>query len=66
MVDFVGRFENYKNDTNFILSKMGVNRKIGHNRKSIRSPYQNYYNENTINLVSELWKDDIDFFNYKF
>jgi hypothetical protein len=66
LVDFVGRFENYKEDSEKVLAKLGVDKPIPHDRKSERGDYKSYYNDNTIEIVRELFKEDIEFFNYKY
>lgn len=65
-VDFIGRYENYLGDVQKILAELNVKTSIGHARKSKRSDYRDYYNENTMNIVANLWADDIEYFKYEF
>lgn len=67
IVDFIGKFENLKNDFNYIqnilklphalLPKLNV---------TINKKYQDFYNDRTKKIVAERFKKDIDFFGYKF
>ena len=65
-VNFLGRFENLEEDIkklNFLLLK---NKKFINNNKSEHEPYKNYYNNTTRKIVEEVYKKDLDNFNYVF
>ena len=74
MVDFVGRFENYKNETYKILDKLKIRssifgiriKRIPHENKSRRSHYTEYYDTESKEIVHNLYKKDIEFFDYTF
>ena len=67
VMDFVGRFENMKNDWNKLTNHLGVENKLPHhNMRKDKPPYQEFYTKDLINKVEEIYKEDIDFFDYKF
>jgi hypothetical protein len=66
IVDFIGRYEFLKDDFNTICQKIGVSAVLPHIHKSKEMPYQDYYSKETEEIVSELCREDIEFFNYKF
>ncbi len=72
-VDFVGRFENLEEDWDFISQKIGSKEKLLHMRRGILCDenvypvdYREYYDDETIEIVGQRYKDDINFFNYEF
>lgn len=67
MVDFVGRFERLRTDYLKVCSKIGVKaRKLPHKKAVKRKPYQYYYTPKLRDMVAEINKVDIDFFEYQF
>lgn len=74
IVDFVGRLENFNRDLLKILEK--INRKsplvarkienIPHSKKSIRSHYKDYYDDESKEIVHQLYARDIDILGYTF
>jgi hypothetical protein len=66
MVDFVGRFENIKEDWDYIASKMGVKTSLVHTNKSSHKHYRDVYTDKTAEIVYNLFKEDIDMFGYEF
>jgi len=73
-VDFVGRFENYEEDWNFICQKINLKTKLLHERLGIQGKknpkntldYREYYDDECIEIVRNRFEDDINFFNYEF
>ena len=66
-VDFLGRFENYKQDVEFVLKKLGLSGKaIPHANPTNHRPYPEYYDEEAIEMVNSLYKRDIELFGYTF
>jgi len=66
-MDFIGRFENRANDLSFIAKKIGIDFDINLNRrKTNHNHYSTYYDEETKNIVYEMFKDDILTYNYTF
>lgn len=67
MVDFIGRFENLQQDWDFICDQLQIKRQaLPHNNKSSHSSYRDYYDEDTVNIVREYFKEDIENFGYEF
>ena len=78
LIDFVGRFENYNKDAHHILSHLGASRlyqtragvlkplPIPHLNYSTRLDYREMYNLKTKDIVYNLFKKDIQTFDYRF
>jgi len=67
MVDFIGRFERFTEDVNKVLSILGIKgRSIPHRIKTDHKPYYEYYDDESIDIVRQLYKSDIMAFGYKF
>ncbi|MEL7035840.1 MAG: sulfotransferase family 2 domain-containing protein [Cyanobacteria bacterium J06592_8] len=74
IVDFVGRLENFENDAYKILDKIGMRtkilgirvKKIPHNNKSNRLHYTEYYDAESKEIIEDLYRQDIEVFNYSF
>ena len=66
-VDFLGRYENLQKDFDTMCDKMGVVRRdlLNYN-KTDHTPYADYYDEESYELVSKMFADDISEFDYKF
>ena len=67
LVDFIGKFENLQEDYNQICDKIKIKsfrlEKINqYNHKD----YKSYYNDRDIEKVYNLYKRDIEYFDYKF
>ena len=67
-VNFIGRFEKFESDLREILDILGIgemdisNKNASKNRKH----YHEYYNDETRDLVAQIYKLDIQLFNYSF
>lgn len=68
MIDFIGRFENLKEDLRKISNTIEVKLpdKFYHEIPTHHSHYIEMYNSETKKIVDELYKDDIDYFQYTF
>jgi hypothetical protein len=74
MVDFLGRFENFEEDLNKLLKKLGIqNRKnipyVNQTRtpkQRIIKPYWMYYNKETKKIIEQKFEKDIKLFGYTF
>jgi hypothetical protein len=65
--DFIGRFENLQSDFNKVCGKLGLSEhKLGTFNAMDRIEYQHYYDEETAEIIHNLYKKDIERFNYKF
>lgn len=66
-IDFVGLFENLEDDFIYISKKLGIKtnlKKLNVNKKKLN--YMDYYNPKTIEIVSDVYREDIDLFGYVF
>lgn len=66
MVDFVGRFENLQEDFRHVCKTIGIECSLPHVNRSQHVDYRTYYNDKTIQLVYEHFKEDIEMFGYAF
>jgi phosphorylcholine metabolism protein LicD len=65
-VNYIARLENIDEDWKYIASKINCSSKLPHKNKTNHKPYQEYYDEETKEIVTELYKEDINLFGYKF
>ena len=69
LVDFVGRYENLREDIETLCGKLGVDQDIllphKHNAKN-RPHYTEFYDDETIEIVRKFYKNDIEVLGYKY
>lgn len=66
-VDFLGRYENLAADFEFVCRKLNVQTKLcRENQNSSRADYGKYYTPETRQIVGEVYRDDIEIFDYSF
>ena len=66
-INFIGRFENLKKDYEYVCKQLNIeNVDLIHKHKTNKEPYQNYFDQETIDLVAESYKEDIDCFGYSY
>ena len=65
-LDYIGRFENIQNDFNKVCHTLNIpSTKLEMINSSIHEPYLTYYkNEDLLDLVEEMYKEDILHFGY--
>tara|TARA_R110002051_G_scaffold229029_2_gene291100 strand:+ start:3112 stop:3756 length:645 start_codon:yes stop_codon:yes gene_type:complete len=68
-VDFVGRFESLRKDLDHIEQQIGIKinlpkRKLG--KAKGKKHYSLYYNEESIEMIRDLFAKDIEYFGYEF
>ena len=66
LVDFVGRFENLKRDFEEVCRRLGKQVELPHLKATKRRPYQEYYDEETVEFIRAWYQKDIDCFGYRF
>jgi hypothetical protein len=67
LVNFVGRFENLKEDFKYICSNLNLMADLDWtNRSDRRKAYQSYYTRDTADLVRKTFAPDIELFGYSF
>ncbi len=65
--DFIGRTENLDADTRHALEHVGLNAEgLGHDNRSKRVGYRDYYDARTRDIVGEVFAADIAEFDYDF
>lgn len=66
--NFIGRFENLQEDFYKICDDLQIERiELPYINNSVgRKNYKEYYTEEIKNIVADLYKEDIKYFNYKF
>ena len=66
-MDYIGRFENLQQDFQFICDKMNLNQiTLPHKVKGSTIHYKDYYDEKSINIIHEIYREEIELFNYSF
>ena len=67
-VDYIGSFENIQHDFDVLCELIGVNDvELPHHKKGeYDKEYVDYYNEQTKQLVTDKYREDIKMFNYEF
>ena len=66
-LDYIGRFENLSEDVHEIFKKLQLeNIKLPHKIKGTGKDYREIYDDESIQIVSEVYKEEIRMFNYTF
>lgn len=66
-VDFIGRYENLQGDFDYITSRLGLKRVTLMRINSFnRDHYRKFYTDEDAEKVSSMYKDDIEYFKYRF
>ena len=64
---FIGKFENLENDFQVIADKIGLKSfNLVHFNRTNRKSYKEYYTDETYNIVSKYYKEDLLKFDYSF
>jgi len=68
IIDYVARFEDINNEWKIISDKIGIpySKLNKFNSSGIKKNYKDYYTVETKNMVADLYKKDIEKFNYEF
>lgn len=66
LVDYLGRYENLEADFQDICRKIGVNCELPRRNVTRHLDYSQYYTDQTIDLVAQQYREDIELFGYRF
>lgn len=66
LVDFVGRFEHLHDDFAEICRRLGLSCRLSHTNRSSHRDYREYYDDESIELVREAFRPDVEQFGYTF
>jgi len=67
--NYIGRTENFNEDMNNILSDLGLSKREEFKRTFVstrRRDYREYYDEETRDVVADIYKKDIEYLGYTF
>jgi hypothetical protein len=65
-IDFVGKFETITKDFKHIKHMIGLDTELSHLNASPRGAYQSYYDDETEDIVTRWFHEDIELFGYRF
>jgi hypothetical protein len=66
MVDYLGRFENFRQDTKYIFRCLNIHSDMPHVNATKHDHYSKYYDTESVEMVAELYAEDIRLFRYEF
>lgn len=66
-LDFIGRFETLEDDFQEVCSALNIPHiYLPHKIKGASEDYRKYYDNDSIKIISDIYKDEIKLFNYSF
>jgi hypothetical protein len=66
-LDFVGRFENLNQDFQEVCKALKISHlTLPHILKGLNTDYLEHYDKESINIIREVYREDIDMFGYSF
>ena len=66
IVDYIGRLETMQKDAANIFQRLGINAEIPHVNATKHKHYSEYYDDESREMVREMYKEDIRILNYSF
>ena len=66
LTDYIARFENINEEFNILTNKLGLNSTLGKHNTNPAQGYTEIYSDKAIESVANVYKTDIDLFNYTF
>jgi len=71
-VDFIGYFENIEEDFQYVLKELSMDKSMSITHENMTAPthekvdYKEFYSDEARDIVSEVYKSDINLFGYNF
>lgn len=65
-LDYIGRYENLKDDVRYISDKIGRDIILSHINKSDSTDFRPLYSSKSVDRVADVYKKDIELFGYDF
>jgi hypothetical protein len=67
IVDYLGRFEALEETMRYVYEQLNLPyRPLPHENRSVRDDYRAYYDDDTAEIVSKLFAEEIALFDYRF
>ncbi len=66
LINFLGRFENFQADFEKIRQRLGLTAKLPRLNQTNHQDYRRYYNQETREIVNQLYRSDLKLLNYSF
>lgn len=67
LVDFIGRVENLQADFDQVCDRIGIRRRqLPHVNRSSHTPYWEYYDDASREIVADRFRRDLEYFGYRF
>jgi hypothetical protein len=65
-VDCIIRFEQLQNDWDYVSKRIGVPSELPHLKGTKHTHYTDYYDDESIRIIGDLYKTEIEALGYKF
>jgi len=69
-MDYVAKLENFNEDVGVLMQKLNIDSytlpRINHNTNRPKIPYQEYYSDQSRNMIENIFRWDIETFGYSF
>jgi hypothetical protein len=66
LVDRIARFETLQQDFADICSRIGRDASLPHLKRSVRGDYRQYYDDESVEIIANWFREDIERFDYQF
>ena len=70
LMDYVAKLENFNEDVGVLMQKLNIDSytlpRINHNTNRPKIPYQEYYSDQSRNMIENIFRWDIETFGYSF
>jgi hypothetical protein len=66
IADYIGKVENFENDSKTILAELGISGDILHLNRSKELSVSDCYTSKTRSIIAKVYETDLDFFRYSF